>query len=205
MTDPAVNDKIIEQNITDSENNDQDLLKLDVIEYDAPKFFPFKAFGSDYPVDQNTLKVFGTTLIIWLLLIWKLKTKNYNCKLINVFLILSVLFWILQIHDRRNEKLSHVSNELTSKHRARDSAIILLSIVAIFTAFSWTKLIPKDQVILGLSLLSLLIGSFWYTSEDNSIQYRSVRNIHIATMTLGILFFMLFIIKDMICPIYNKK
>jgi hypothetical protein len=201
MADPAVNDKLMDEELTNNNSgDDSDILKVDYIEYDAPKFFPFKALGSDYPVDQSTLKIFGTALILWVILIWKLKTKNYNCKPVNVFILLSIVFWLFQIHDRRNEKLSHVSNELTSKHRARDSAIIILSIVAIFTAFSWTNLQPKDQAILGSSLISLLIGSFWYTSEDNSIQYRSIRNIHIATMTLGILFFMLFIIKDMICP-----
>jgi len=206
MADPALNDELIDEEITNNDKgDDSDLLKVDYIEYDAPKFFPFKALGSNYPVDKSTLKIFGIALLLWIIIIKKLDVTEYKCKLINVFIIFSILFWLLQIHDRRNETLSHISNELTSKHRARDSAIIILSIVAIFTAFSWTKLQPKDQAILGYSLVSLLIGSFWFTSKDESIQYRNVRNIHIGTMTLGILFFMLFIIKDMICPFTQSK
>lgn len=203
MADPAVNDELINEEVPDNDNDngdDSDILKVDYIEYDAPKFFPFKALGSDYPVDKSTLKIFGIALLLWIIIVKKLDINEYNCKIINVFVIVSILFWILQIHDRRNEKLSHISIESSSLNSARDSTIIILSIVAIFTAFSWTNLQPKDQAILGSSLISLLIGSFWFTSEDDSIQYRTVRNIHIATMTLGILFFMLFILKDMICP-----
>lgn len=201
MADPVVNDKLIDEEITNTNTNgDSDILKVDYIEYDAPKFFPFKALGSNYPIDQSTLKIFGIALILWIIIVKKLDINEYNCKIINVFVIVSILFWILQIHDRRNEKLSHISIESSSLNSARDSTIIILSIVAIFTAFSWTNLQPKDQAILGYSLISLLIGSLWFTSEDNSLQYRTVRNIHITTMTLGILFFMLFIIKDMICP-----
>ena len=208
MADPAVNDEIIDEVINDNDDNDDNdssLLKVDYIEYDAPKFFPFKALGSNYPVDKSTLKIFGIALILWIIIVKKLNIKEDNCKLIKVFVIVSILFWILQIHDRRNEKLSHISIESSSLNSARDSTIIILSIVAIFTAFSWKNLKPKDQAILGFSLISLLVGSLWFTSEDNSLQYRTVRNIHIATMTLGLLLFALFIVKDMICPFANSK
>lgn len=200
MTDPAVNDQLIDDTINNDIVDDSSLLKVDYIEYDAPKYFPFKALGSDYPVDKSTLKIFGISLLLWIIILKKLDINENNCKIIKVFVIVTILFWLLQIHDRRNEKLSHISIESSSLNSARDSTIIILSIVAIFTAFSWANLQPKDQALLGSSLISLLIGSLWFTSEDNSIQYRSVRNIHIATMTLGILFFMLFILKDMICP-----
>lgn len=200
MTDPAVNDKLIDDRINNDIVDDESLLKVDYIEYDAPKYFPFKALGSDYPVDKSTLKIFGISLLLWIIIIKKLNINENNCKIINVFIIVTILFWLLQIHDRRNEKLSHISIESSSLNSARDSTIIILSIVAIFTAFSWANLQPKDQALLGSSLITLLIGSLWFTSEDNSLQYRNVRNIHISTMTLGILFFMIFILKDMICP-----
>ena len=73
MADPALNDELIDEEITNNDKgDDSDLLKVDYIEYDAPKFFPFKALGSNYPVDKSTLKIFGIALLLWIIIIKKL-------------------------------------------------------------------------------------------------------------------------------------
>ena len=199
MSSTEENDKTIEEEVENQEQEEDgsDILKLDFIEYEAPKIFI-----GNYPIDKSTIMTFSVGILLWIILYFKLGINKVECKLVKPFFIITIIFWILQIHDRRNEKLVHISLESASKHRARESTIVILSIIAIFTAFSWTRLPTQDQAILGTSLMALLFGSFWFTSADTSPSYRNVRNVHITSIYLGIFLFMTFVLKDMICPYF---
>lgn len=202
MADTKENDNLLNEEVENQKETDngEDLLKLDYIEYEAPKFYI-----GNYPIDQSTVMTFSVGIILWIILYFQLGLNKSECKLIKPFFIISILFWLSQIHNRRNEKLAHISNESTSKHRARDSTIVILSIIALFTAFSWSRVQPQDQAILGCSLLALLFGSFWFTHEDTPVLYRNVRNVHVTSIYLGIILFMTFVVKDMMCPYFLSK
>ena len=178
MADTQANDDLLNEEVENQEQTDkgEDILKLDYIEYEAPKFYI-----GNYPIDQSTVMTFSVGIILWIILYFQLGLNKSDCKLIKPFFIISILFWLSQIHNRRNEKLAHISNESTSKHRARDSTIVILSIIALFTAFSWSRVQPQDQAILGCSLIGT---SFWlllvHTRRHPSpIQKRKKRTRHI--------------------------
>jgi len=175
-----------------------EILKKDYIETDAPKY-NIDLFGLKYQIDKSTIQFFLPGLVVYVATFMILGLHNSDCVLLKIMFLVGIFFWVLQIHNRRNEKLQHVTGESVSKHRARDSTIVILSIITLFTVFSKDKRDKENAGLLGVSILSLIIGSFWYAHEDTPELYRNKRNIHISSLTVALMMFALFIIRNYLC------
>tara|TARA_B110000285_G_scaffold235072_1_gene314548 strand:+ start:1047 stop:1646 length:600 start_codon:yes stop_codon:yes gene_type:complete len=196
------NDKLIEanQNKIDSEssngkidNDSDDILKKDYIENDAPKY-NLNLFGLEYALDKSTVLTFVPGLFLVVAIFFALKMQNSDCVGVKITFVMSVFFWIFEIHNRRKEKIQHISGESASMTRARDSAIVIMSIITLFTVFG-----NHRDPLLGFAILILTFGSFWFTFEDEPDNYRFGRNVHVAALTAALQLFGIFIVKTYIC------
>lgn len=201
MANANKNDQLIDDNLnkidseTDAEraqNDSEELLKKDYIEEPAPKY-NVDLFGFKYQLDKSTVHTFVPAMVIYVSLFFLLGLHN-DCIGVKITFVLSLVFWFVQIHNRRNEQVQHISGESTSKHRARDSAIVILSIMALFTVLG-----KNNSPLLGAGILILIVGSFWYTHEDLPLHYRFARNVYVSSLTTALMMFALFIVKNYLC------
>lgn len=202
MADATKNDQLIDDNLnkidseTDAErekNDSEEILKKDYIEEPAPKYH-IDLFGFKYQLDRSTVLTFVPGIIIYIATFVLLGLHNSECIPLKATFVISILFWGLQIHNRRNEKVQHISGESTSKHRARDSTIVILSIMTLFTVLGKSK-----SPLLGIGILILIGGSFWYTHEDLPLHYRFARNTYVTCLTTALMMFALYIVQTFIC------
>ena len=175
----------------DEEEANELLLQQDFIEAPADKYFK----GTFFQLDKSTVNthIFGviayTVLIYWQ---W-----NSLCRNAQIVAIILWFFWFVQIMFRRDENMLHVSSEAASKHRARESCIVLLSIVVLYSAFHSDQ--QECSVWVGSAAVSLLIGSFWFTHKDTPAQYRNRRNIHVTAITLSVMCMIIMFVSKCFC------
>lgn len=187
------------------ESSPEDITKLDFIEVDAPKYHPFKPF-SNYPVDKATIHSHLPGMILWVFLWYSLGFGKTGCKIMDYFFVFGTLFWLRQIHYRRNEMMGHVDDEWDTLMQMREMVLIFFSIITVFTVFF--KNIKSDAggydyLVLSIIIIILCVGILWYTIEDTSVMTREIRSIHNTSYTLSILLFMAYMIRTFICPYYN--
>jgi len=196
------NDKLIEENQDKidsessnqtSDNDSEDILKKDYIEDEAPKY-KIDIFGINYQFDRSTVLTFIPGIFIYTIAFVALGLHKTDCKGLKIAFLCSIGFWIFQIHNRRNEKVQHITGESASKQRARDSTIVILSIISLYTVFT-----KKKDPLLGVSILSVIFGAFWFTHEDLPLHYRLARNVYVTSLTIALNCFGLYIIKDFFC------
>ena len=202
MADVTKNDELIDDNLnkidsetdTERENNDsEEILMKDFIEEPAPKY-NIDLFGFKYKLDKSTVHTFVPAMIIYIASFFLLGLQN-ECTEVKIAFVMSIVLWLVQIHDRRNENVQHISGEAAARREARDSAIVILSIVSLFTVL-WRQ---KSSPILGVGILVLIVGSFWYTHQDIPLHYRFARNVSVASLNTALMMFGLFIVKHYIC------
>lgn len=217
MTTPAENDSLIdslrkeeeaeaEKERKEAENQlieeRNKTLKVDFLEEDAPKFnWPF-----GYKVDRSTVYAFFPALIMYIVIVnySKILPDSEDCIFVKGFFYASIILWLFLIHNRRKEKVIHISNEFTSLQRARESNIVILSVITLYSVFNClcTQSLPDEnsaKIMIGYAIFALLIGSIWYTCEDTPLNYRQIRNIHVAGTTTGLFCFILFILNKYFC------
>ena len=201
MADVTKNDELIDDNLNNidsetteqRENNDsEEILMKDFIEEPAPKY-NIDLFGFKYQVDKSTVHAFMPGMIIYIASFFLMGLQN-DCVGVKITFVLSILFWLVQIHNRRNEQIQHISGESAGRREARNSAIVILSIVSLFTVIGKSK-----SPILGVSMMFLIFGSLWFTHEDVPNYYRFARNVYVTSITTSLMMFALYIVKTFLC------
>lgn len=191
-----------EQSKKQLEEDRNKTLKVDFLEEEAPKYnLPF-----GYKMDKSTAHAFLPALIMYIVVVnySNIIPDSDDCIFVKGFFYVSIILWLFLVHNRRTEKVIHISNEYTSLQRARESNIVILSVITLYSVFNClcTRSLPDEnsaKILVGYGIFSLLIGSIWYTCEDTPLNYRQIRNIHIAGTTSGLFCFILFILNKYFC------
>ena len=142
-------------------------------------------------------------MILFIVLWYVFKFHQTKCILMTIFFWISIFIWLRNINSHRMEMLDHVNEEWTTMLQMRETVIIFLSVIMVFTMF--LQNIKKDTTqydyfVLVTIIFVLCIGVFWYTTEDTSIMARNVRNLYSACQNNAVLLFMAYILKTFICP-----
>lgn len=176
----------------------QDLTTIDLIQVQAPKIFI-----SGYQIDKSILLSYIPSMILFIVLWYVFKFNQTKCKLMTIFFWISIAIWLRNINAHRMEMLDHVNEEWTTMLQMRETVIIFLSVIMVFTMFLQNikkDTTPYDYFVLVTIIFILCIGVFWYTTEDTSIMVRNVRNLYSACQNNAVLLFMAYILKTFICP-----
>jgi hypothetical protein len=227
MSDTEENDKLIDD-AANSDNNNDDVkdpidevvfdqnLKLDWIESDAPKFGPWPWLDNivgdkhahrcgpngcekGYTFDKSTVEILGPGWVMFNVIVVASGLLKLDCVALKLLWCIGNITWIYLILNRRTEKVQHIATEASSMFHAADRSIVLLSIFSIFAVLSKIDHDKPNMILIGSILMSAAMGSFWYTFEDEPLNYRDSRNVAVAGINLSIMLFVLLVAKIYFC------
>jgi len=189
---PTANDS---NNFIDTVQNSweikENILKDNFIQVKTTKWFI-----GQYKIDPVTLIGHTIGLILWLLIWFYILQMHKNKSIVTkVFFWFSIVFWLRQIHARRNEKLTSILDELRTLDKLKDSIMGLLTAMIILVVFSYQNITGFNKKILGLAILIMSIAFTRLNFEDESTTIRKIRNFQQVTFNLGSLVLMIFIIN----------
>jgi hypothetical protein len=211
------NDQLIDQNLDNiqkddeeiQDDNEEDILKKDFIEAEAPKYGPYpwldailgNKFEKDggYKFDRSTVRFLGPAMILYIILFFVSGLYKIDCVPMKVLFVIGIGLWIFLILNRRTQKVQHVTAEAQYMFNAAERSIVLLSVFTLFTVLTRINHDTTNTILLASIMISTIAGGIWYTYEDKPLNYRNNRNIGVAGINLSLMLFVLLLAKNYYC------